>query len=185
MAINRCPECLTKLQTIDCLVEENQCLKQRLRNRERKNQDGFFGSSTPSSKIPIKSNAIGTDQHKPKGARPGHKGSGRKPLEHADRVIEIPAEVETSCPDCGCQLQDKGTQQRVVMESQPIKAQQLLYRLAKKYCPRCQKIFMPSTPSVLPKSLYGKVLLRNKCLKSAFLSWPNCVVPVAVEVISK
>jgi transposase len=161
MAINRCPECLTKQQTIDRLVEENQCLKQRLRHRERKNQEGFFGSSTPSSKIPIKPNATGSDQHKPKGARPGHKGSGRKPLEHADRVIEIPAQVDASCPDCGYQLEDKGTEQRLVMESQPIKAQSLLYRLAKKYCPRCRKIFMPPVPNVLPRCLYGNQLIST------------------------
>ena len=75
--INSCPECLKKQREIDVLKEENQRLKQKLRYQERKTQEGFFSSSTPSSKIPLKPNRPDKEGRKPKGARPGHLGRGR------------------------------------------------------------------------------------------------------------
>ena len=75
--INGCPECLKKQRQIDALQEENQRLKQKLRYQERKAQQGFFGSSTPSSQIPLKPNRTEKEGRKPKGARPGHLGRGR------------------------------------------------------------------------------------------------------------
>lgn len=161
MGINRCPECLAKQQIIDRLTEENQSLKQRLRIRERKDRDGFFGSSTPSSKIPVKPNTAESKQHKPRGGQPGHRGAGRRTFTQADHIVEVSGRVDTHCPDCGNLLQDKGTEERPVIESQPIKAQQVLYRLPKKYCSHCQKTFKPSAPGVLPKSLYGNQLIST------------------------
>jgi hypothetical protein len=75
--INPCQECFKKQRQIDALQEENQRLKQKLRYQERKAQEGFFGSSTPSSKIPLKPNQVEKAGGKPKGARPGHLGRGR------------------------------------------------------------------------------------------------------------
>jgi hypothetical protein len=75
--INGCPECLKKQRQIDALQEENQRLKQKLRYQERKAQEGFFGSSTSSSRIPFKPNQPVKEGRKPKGARPGHLGRGR------------------------------------------------------------------------------------------------------------
>ena len=51
-----CPGCFEKQSKIDQLREENERLRQKLRYEERKVKEGFFGSSTPSSKIPIKEN---------------------------------------------------------------------------------------------------------------------------------
>src|SRR6266849_5492708 len=67
-----CPECLKKQQEIARL-------KARLRYQERTAREGFFGSSTPSAKVPVKANTAerGLDTA-PGGARPGHKGHGRK-----------------------------------------------------------------------------------------------------------
>ena len=48
-----CKERLSKQQKINDLEEENVCLK-KLRYQERTAKEGFFGSSTPSSKIPVK-----------------------------------------------------------------------------------------------------------------------------------
>ena len=48
-----CPGCFEKQSKIDQLLEENQRLRQKLRYEERKAKEGFFGSSTPSSKIPF------------------------------------------------------------------------------------------------------------------------------------
>ncbi len=68
MAINDCPLCLEKQREIDDLREENMSLRAALRREQRKMEDGEFGSSTPSSKIPIKPNSQEIEK-KPKGAR--------------------------------------------------------------------------------------------------------------------
>jgi hypothetical protein len=52
-----CTECLNKQQQINELEDEVVSLKAKLRYQERTAKEGFFGSSTPSSKIPIKPNS--------------------------------------------------------------------------------------------------------------------------------
>lgn len=49
-----CPACFEKQQKIDALQEQIVSLKAKLRLQERTAREGFFGSSTPSSQIPIK-----------------------------------------------------------------------------------------------------------------------------------
>lgn len=157
-----CEECLNKQREIDYLKEENQRLRQRLRYKERKEQDGFFGSSTPSAKIPVKANTP-EKEHKPKGARQGHKGHGRKIIAEsdADRVETIESVGGDLCPICGNPLTEKGFSDRMVFDSRPLKMQRILYRLPKKYCIHCRKTFQPSAPGVLPKALYGNQLIAT------------------------
>ena len=156
-----CPGCFEKQSKIDQLLEENERLRQKLRYEQRKAQEGFFGSSTPSSKIPLKGNQ--TDERRPKGAKPGHKGSGRKGFteSEADQVVQVPADLGTACPHCGENLEDKGVEERLVIDSEPLKARRLFYRLPKKYCPRCNKLFSCRAPGVLPRSLYGNQLITT------------------------
>jgi len=71
-----CEGCFEKQLKIDRLEEENEQLKARLRYRERAEKEGFFGSSTPSSRLPVKENTPERED-RPRGARPGHKGNGR------------------------------------------------------------------------------------------------------------
>ena len=52
-----CKDCLTKQQKIDELEEEIVLLKAKLRYQERTAKEGFFGSSTPSFKVPVKPNS--------------------------------------------------------------------------------------------------------------------------------
>lgn len=58
MSLIYCPECLRKQQRINELEEENVAMKGRLRYQERTAAEGPFGSSTPSSKIPVKPQAL-------------------------------------------------------------------------------------------------------------------------------
>ena len=51
-----CAECVIKQEEIYCLREEIKRLKAKIRRDEQKSKDGYFGSSTPSSKKPIKEN---------------------------------------------------------------------------------------------------------------------------------
>ncbi len=52
--VNTCQQCLAKQREIDRLTEENQRLRAKLSQQKRKDQEGFFGSSTPSAQIPVK-----------------------------------------------------------------------------------------------------------------------------------
>ena len=160
--IHYCEDCFNKQQEIDNLKDENQRLKQKLRYRDRKDKEGFFGSSTSSAKIPLKAN-IPDKESKPKGARIGHKGFGRKKitLSESDRVETIAPLVGDNCPDCGNPLREKGFDERMVFDSRPIKAERIIYRLPKKYCKHCRSSFQPSAPGVLPKGLYGNQLIAN------------------------
>lgn len=165
MAVNDCPLCQEKQRKIDQLTEEVERLRQKLRYKERKAAAGFFGSSTPSAQLPVKANTPPPREAKPKGARPGHRGRGRKSFEEADadQVVEAPAEHER-CPECGGQLQDKGDEKRRVLDAPPLQAQRRLYRLPKKYCPHCRRVFIAQAPGVLPKSLYGNQLIANAAI---------------------
>jgi len=163
MGVNNCPGCLEKQRRIDALQDEIICLKRKLRYQQRKATEGFFGSSTPSSKLSVKPNTAAKKQKKPKGARPGHKGTGRKWFDEveADRVVEVSGALPQRCPDCGGVLEDKGFVRRNVLESQPLKAERVLYLLAKRHCEHCQRTFQAEAPGVLPKSLYGNQLIAN------------------------
>ena len=161
--INSCPECLKKQREIDALQEENQRLKQKLRYQERKAQEGFFGSSTSSSKIPLKPDRPEKTERKPKGARPGHIGRGRPGpgLVQGEYPRTVVASIGNLCPQCGSPAVDKGYTERLVMESRPLRAEPLIYWLPKRYCPKCRRIFQPCAPGVLSKNLYGNQLMAN------------------------
>lgn len=156
-----CEGCLEKQRRIDQLLEENRRLQEQLRYRQRRSEEGPFGSSTPSSKIPLKAHSPEENRNKKGGAKPGHPGHGRSSVDpsEADRIQEIA--VGPLCPDCGGPLQDKGYQDRSVIDSQPIRAERILYRLQKKYCARCRKTIRAQAPGVLPKSLYGNQLITQ------------------------
>jgi transposase len=69
---------------IDQLQEEIVRLKARLRHQERTAKDGFFGSSTPSAKIPLKANTPPEGSQRRGGAQPGHRGHGRRRIPEAE-----------------------------------------------------------------------------------------------------
>ena len=116
-----CKQCLEKQQRINELEEEIAILKVRLRHQERTAKEGFFGSSTPSSKVPVKSNSSPKLQHHQDGGKTGHKGYGRQQIyaEDADSVERIT--LGNTCPDCGTVLEQKGSRTRTVIDCQPIR----------------------------------------------------------------
>lgn len=157
---------MKKQQEIDRLQEENARLKARLRYQERTAREGFFGSSTPSAKVPVKTNTAGRGLGTaPGGARPGHKGHGRQAgtPEQADRVIALPT-LET-CPGCGGALQNKGCRHRTVREVQPLQPQRLHYHWEERYCPRCRRTVQPRPPGVIKRNLLGNGLLAHAAVQ--------------------
>jgi hypothetical protein len=103
MGINLCSQCLKKQQKIDALLEENQRLKWKLKYQERKEREGFFGSSTSSAKLPVKANSAQSGAGKRKGVQRGHKGTGRKAFSsgEAEQVVTVEDSIGSQCPDCG------------------------------------------------------------------------------------
>jgi len=161
MAVNSCPLCFEKQLRIDELEDEVKRLRAALGREQRKAEDGFFGSSTPSSKKPVKKN-IGKREGKPKGARPGHKGHGRKGHEEgtSDRTVDVLPDMEL-CPQCGNSLVKKGVENRSVLDTPSPKPERVTFSLHKRYCPHCRKSFTPQPPGVLSKSLFGNQLIAN------------------------
>ncbi len=158
-----CEECFKKQRRIDKLTEELEAVKAKLRYQKRREKEGFFGSSTPSSKTPLKANSLEENQKKRGGAKPGHEGHGRKSVEpdQADKVYTIEAPVEDECPRCrGKNLIDVETA-RSVIDSVPLRAERIRYRLKGKLCRDCRVVFRAKAPSVMPKALYGNQLLTN------------------------
>jgi transposase len=160
-----CQECLKKQLKIDELTEENERLKRQLRYRKRKQEEGFFGSSTPSSKLPVKPNTPQAPANRKRpGAKPGHTGAGRASVseEDAEHVVQVEPVAPTGvCPECGGALIDKGVERRTVLESRPVKVERVVYRLPEQHCPRCRRTFRARAPSVLPKTLYGNQALAT------------------------
>jgi transposase len=160
MGINGCPACWEKQRRIDALEDEVKGLRRRLEYRERK-EEGFFGSSTPSSKRPVKPN-VDSKEKKPRGARTGHNGFGRKShgADCSDRIVDVELHSEL-CPECGAPLEKKGWEERSVVDTPSQKPERITFRLPKRYCPHCSRTFTPQPPGVLPKSLYGNQLIAN------------------------
>src|SRR5215470_9864737 len=99
--VNSCPGCLDKQRQIDRFNQEIQRLKAALHYRQRIRQDGPFGSSTPSSQLPNKSNTTSDNKNNKGGAKAGHKGNGRSSVsdQTADSVRRVG--FGSCCPDCG------------------------------------------------------------------------------------
>jgi transposase len=153
--VTYCKGCIEKELKIAELEERITGLKAQLRYRQRKEREGFFGASTPSSKVPFKENTSQEKRSRKGGAVRGHKGHGRSAHteESADAVRY--QDVGDTCPDCHGMLVFKEVRNRTVIESAPTKPASILYRLAVKECRNCHRVFRARAPSVLPKSLYG------------------------------
>ena len=161
MAMTYCIGCLEKQKKIKELEEEVACLKETLSYQRRTAKEGFFGSSTPSSKVPVKPNSSTKHQRNRGGGKPGHKGHGRSSIceQDADEVETVA--IDNVCPDCGNTFEDKGTRARTVIDCQPIKMKKIVYHLQRKRCPKCKKVISARPPGVLAKCLYSNQLLAS------------------------
>ena len=130
-----CKACMEKQQKIDRLEEELKRVKDRLRYQQRTAKEGPFGSSTPSSKVPLKANSLEENQSRKGGARCGHPGHGRQALLPQQSERTIPVHLPTLCPDCGVTLESRGVKQRTVLDAQPLKSEKQLLLLDVKRCP--------------------------------------------------
>jgi hypothetical protein len=161
IGVNVCEGCFDKQREIDRLKEENQSLRVKLSAKKRKDKEGFFASSTPSSQIPIKTNSSVENSSKQGGAKLGHKGSGRKrhKLDEVDEVREFLS--EEVCPECQCSMKEKDFRERSVLDINPVQVLKVLYRVQRRECSGCKRIVTGKADGVLPRFMYSNQLLTE------------------------
>lgn len=163
-----CKACLEKDLKIEELKETIKSLQAKLNYRERKEEEGYFGAATPSSKVPFKKNTSQEKTNRKGGGVPGHKGHGRRTHTEGNADCVIDQDVGDECPDCHGLLTLKEVRNRTVIENTPTKPASILYRLAVKECKNCHRVFRAKAPSVLPKSLYGNQLTSQVAIMHYF-----------------
>jgi len=144
---------------IDRQTEEIARLKARLRYQERTAKEGPFGSSTPSAKIPIKPNAEPQSSQRRGGAKPGHRGHGRRTIALEEITREQWAAGANQCPYCGGPLDPKGSKARTIIDVEPVRKEVIRYKLEQRDCARCHRTFTARPAGVFAKSLLGNQLL--------------------------
>jgi len=91
----------------------------------------------------------------PIGAKPRHKGHGRKSPTNFDREEPLTINV---CPDCNTRLRGKtvSLRKRFVTTIHIINpAEVIKYLLQRKWCHKCKKLVEPEIPGVLPNARFG------------------------------
>jgi transposase len=156
-----CPGCLAKQQKIDRLHEQLVSLKAKLHYQERTAKEGYFGSSTPSSQIPIKPNTLAERQQRRGGARAGHQGHGRRSVAEGKATRRERVTVGDVCPKCGGHMEDRGIKRRTVTDCVPIKMEKIAFSLEHKRCTHCGESVYARPPGVMPKCLYGNQLFTH------------------------
>lgn len=160
--VNLCEGCFEKQRTIDRQFEEIQQLKQKLNANQRRLKDGFFGSSTPSSKVPLKANSLAENQLKKGGAKVGHQGFGRQvfTFEQADEV-RISEVAEENCQVCECQLVSQSSNERAIYDLQREKIRRIYYKIRRKRCPICQKTVAGKIENAMPNAKLSNELIAE------------------------
>jgi len=161
-----CRGCLAKMVQIDRLKRErdrlrreNARMKEQLGRTERTIHEAPFGSSTPSSKLPVKQNSSEEDRNRMGGARQGHTGHGRPGADSAPNAAVRRIHAPQFCPHCGSPMRHRGIRRRLVVDCAPMQKTETVYELERRRCPSCGQRVAAEPPGVLPKCLYGNRLL--------------------------
>lgn len=144
-----CPQCVKLQEEIKRLREEKHRLEAQLRDQQRKIDEGYFGSSTPSSKKPFKPNTK-AERHNG-GGRVGHCGYGRAIIDEREADAVVVVDTEHMCPDCQAPLESFDLRDRSAIEVEPVEVKKVVYKLTHRRCPLCRRIFRAKAPGVLPK----------------------------------
>jgi len=160
--VNLCEGCFEKQRLIDRQFEEIQQLKQKLNVNQRRLKDGFFGSSTPSSQVPLKANSLEENQLKKGGAKVGHLGKGREVFspQEADEV-RVASIAEESCQVCECQLVSQSSNERAIFDLQREKIRRIYYEIKRKRCPVCQKTVTGKVENAMPNAKLSNELIAE------------------------
>lgn len=156
---------MQKQLVIDRLQEEIVRLKARLRYQERTAKEGPFGSSTPSAKVPCKANAPPENSPRRGGARPGHRGHGRRNVPSDQVTARQTVPGPERCPYCGGPLAPKGSKARTIIEVDPVRKEVVRYELEQSDCRHCHHTFTARPAGVFAKGLFGNRLLTHLAME--------------------
>ena len=120
-----------------------------------------FGSSTPSSKIPVKPNSTEEDRRRVGGQPKGHRGHGRKavPDDKADEVLPLPR--PTACPVHGVELSSWTARTRTVVHMVPARRVVRNYTIYRAWCPACGRYHESEVPGVMPYFAFTNDLISQ------------------------
>ena len=160
--VNLCEGCFNKQREIDRLKEEVQQLRLKVCANQRKSAAGFFGSSTPSSQIPVKANSLAENQARSGGATKGHRGVGRQVFskDEADerRVAKVDAET---CETCECRLNRLSSNERGVYELERERIKKIYYEVERKICRNCRRIESGRVGNALARAALSNELVTE------------------------
>lgn len=156
---------MEKQRIIDRLQEEIVRLKARLRYQERNAREAPFGSSTPSAKCLIKPNTPPEASQRRGGAKPGHRGHGRRHILEQEITRQESVPAPKRCPYCGGPLDPKGSKARTIIEVDPVQKQVVRYELEQRDCSHCHRTFTARPAGVFARGLFGNRLLTHLAIE--------------------
>ena len=117
-----------------------------------------FGSSTPSSKIPIKENSSEEDRKRVGGLKAGHVGHGRQKVEEPDEKIDL---QKPECPVSHLPLLNFQTRTRTVVHVVPARCITKQYTIYRAWCPACGCYHESEVPGVMPYFAFSNDLIAQ------------------------
>ncbi len=129
---------------------------------KRSGREEPYGLATPSSKRINKVNSTPENRGKRGGARPGHKGHGRKefPTEEADKIVSLDV-----MPD-GCECGENNWNPKQIISHSvyrfiPARVEKCIYRKLEYVCTSCGRHASGHTPGVIRGALYGNAMIAH------------------------
>lgn len=117
-----------------------------------------FGSSTPSSKIPIKENSTEEARGRVGGQKKGHVGHGRAGVPAPDEEIDLP---KPTCPVSHAQLAHFQVRTRTVVHMVPARRVVKRYSVYRAWCPECGCYHESEVPGVMPHFAFSNDLIAQ------------------------
>ncbi len=164
--VSMCSGCLGKMREIDRLkrkvdrqAKRISALEDRLGRRLRSTEELPFGESTPSSKVPFKTNASDEVRQRKGGAKPGHKGHGRK----VSPGVEPPERLSApdACPGCGGKTTTRKVELRHVRDYIPARVVDRSFLVEACSCQACGRLAEARVSDVAPHGKYTTTLLAE------------------------
>jgi hypothetical protein len=145
------------------LEEENKRLRKAA--NARNGRESYFGSSTPSSKLPPQPNSSLENQNRKGGAKPGHRGSGRRKIKQQDTDEVVCVDNIPEYCACGGHVAPNGYEERTVIDYIPAKTVTKVIRIKKGLCGGCGKRHVAPVAGVAPRALYSNRILSHAAVE--------------------
>lgn len=153
-----CPKHIEALGKIAAQEEEILRLKSRVAHLEarlkieiRHAKEAPFDENTPSSKQNFKKDSPEEKRARQGGAKPGHKGHGRKEVALDDADEAKIAEAIATCPDCGVALVSVAPRARILRDVPLPKFSNVHWTVERGMCPCCHRTFEGVVIGAMPR----------------------------------